>query len=219
MWTCRSEQVTSMTAVASETWGLVFWDEDGTPRAAVVGPESRTATAPVPPDTSFVGVQFALGASLRMADMTTLVDGSIPLPEVSTKTFWLDGRGWQIPGADDVELFVDRLVRHGALVQDPVVTEVLSGDRPPLSPRTVERRFRAATGMTRGAVRQIGRVRTAAGMLTGGACVADVVARLAYYDEPHLARALRRLIGRTAQELRSGTGGAIALDPAQYSTS
>lgn len=208
-----------MTAVASETWGLVFWEEGGTPRAAVVGPESRTAIAPVPPDTSFLGVQFALGTSLRMADMATLVDGDIPLPDVSAKTFWLDGRRWQTPGADDVEVWVDRLVRHGALMQDPVVAGVLRGDRPPLSPRTVERRFRAATGLTRGAVRQISRVRTAADMLTGGVPVADVVAKCGYYDEPHLARALRRFVGRSAQELRSGIGGAIALDPAQYSTS
>lgn len=208
-----------MTAVASETWGLVFWEEGGTPRAAVVGPESRTAIAPVPPDTSFLGVQFALGTSLRMADMATLVDGDIPLPDVSAKTFWLDGRRWQKPGSDEVELWVDRLVRHGALMQDPVVAGVLRGDRPPLSPRTVERRFRAATGLTRGAVRQISRVRTAADMLTGGVPVADVVARCGYYDEPHLARALRRFVGRSAQELRSGIGGAIALDPAQYSTS
>lgn len=219
VWTSRSEQVTAMTAVASETWGLVFWEEGGTPRAAVVGPESRTAIAPVPPDTSFLGVQFALGTSLRMADMATLVDGDIPLPDVSAKTFWLDGRRWHTPGSDDVELWVDRLVRHGALMQDPVVAGVLRGDRPPLSPRTVERRFRAATGLTRGAVRQISRVRTAADMLTGGVPVADVVAKCGYYDEPHLARALRRFVGRSAQELRSGIGGAIALDPAQYSTS
>ncbi len=42
---------------------------------------------------------------------------------------------------------------------------------------------------------------------------ADVAWRLGYYDEPHLARALRRFVGRTAGALRAGEGGAIALDP------
>src|SRR5690606_534867 len=145
--------------------------------------------------------------------------GGIHLPDVRSESFWFDGRRWQTPEADDIELLVDRLVRHGVLVRDPVVAEVLRGGRSALSPRTVERRCRAPTGMTRGAVRQIERVRTAAGMLTAGVPAADVVERLAYYDEPHLARALRRYVGRSAQQLRTDTGGVIALDPVQYTTS
>lgn len=41
---------------------------------------------------------------------------------------------------------------------------------------------------------------------------ADVVAKLGYFDEPHLARALRACVGRTAGQLREGAGGPIALD-------
>lgn len=36
--------------------------------------------------------------------------------------------------------------------------------------------------------------------------------KLDYFDEPHLARALRSYVGRTARQLREGAGGAIALD-------
>lgn len=219
VWTCTSEDVTTMTAVASETWGLVFWQADGAPQAAVVGPEQGTSTAPVPPGARFVGLQFAVGTSLRTADTSSLVDGGVVLPDVGSGSFWLDGRRWRTPGADDAELLADDLVRHGALVRDPVVTGVLRGDRSTLSPRTVERRFRAATGLTRGAVAQIERVRTAAMMLCAGTRVDDVVAGLGYYDEPHLARMLRRYVGRSARQLRAGEGGAIALGPAQYTTS
>lgn len=208
-----------MTAVASETWGLVFWQADGPPQAAIVGPESRTSAAPVPPEASFVGIQFAVGTSLRIADTASLVDNGVVLPDVGPRSFWLDGRRWQRPEADDAELLVDHLVRDGALVRDPVVTGVLRGDRSSVSPRTVERRFRAAAGLTRGAVAQIERVRTAAGMLTGGTPVDDVVQQLGYYDEPHLARMLRRYVGRSARQLRTGAGGAIALGPAQDATS
>jgi hypothetical protein len=46
-----------------------------------------------------------------------------------------------------------------------------------------------------------------------------VVARLGYYDEPHLSRALRRFVGRTATQLREGTGGALGLSLDQPTTS
>jgi methylphosphotriester-DNA--protein-cysteine methyltransferase len=112
---------------------------------------------------------------------------------------------------DDAEALVDRLVRAGAVVRDPLVAEVRRGDRPAVSSRTVERRFRAATGLTQSAVRQIERARAAAVLLAAGAPVTDVISPLEYFDAPHLARALRRFVGRTARELREGTGGALAL--------
>lgn len=208
-----------MTSVASETWGLAFWAQDGQRYAAVTGPETRTGTAPVPEGAVFTGVQFAVGTSLRSVATPTLVDGGIVLPDVSDRKFWLDGAHREIPGPDDVEALVERLVQEGVLVRDPLVAATLRGSPPDVSERTLERRFRAATGLTHGAVRQIERARTAAFLLMTGETPGDVVAKLDYYDEPHLARALRRFVGRTAGQLRAQTGGAIALDPAQRTTS
>ena len=172
-----------------------------------------------PDDPHALAGQLDVGTSLRSAETISFVDAGITLPDVSPRSFGLDGGRWQIPGADDAELLVDRLVRHGVLVRDPVVAAVLRSDRTELSPRTVERRFRASTGLTRGAVVQIERARTAATMLAAGSTVRSVVEQLGYYDEPHLARMLRRYVGRSARQLRTGVGGAIALDPAQCTTS
>jgi hypothetical protein len=219
VWTCRSEQVAQMTSVATETWGLVFCQQEIGPHVAITGPERRGGTAPVPEEATFVGIQFAVGTSLRTVPTAALVDSGIVLPDVTRRRFWLDGRSWTTPGADDAEALVARLVRAGAIVRDPLVSELLRGGRPPLTERTLERRFRAATGLTRGAVRQIERVRAAAELLIAGEQAGEVVARLGYYDEPHLARALRRYVGRTAGELREGRGGAIALPTAQRTTS
>jgi AraC-like DNA-binding protein len=105
------------------------------------------------------------------------------------------------------------------VVRDPLVTDVRRGHCPPASTRTVERRFQAATGLTQGAVRQIERARQASILLAAGTPVADVVTKLDYFDEPHLSRALRRYVGRTAGQLRGGTGGAIALALDQPTTS
>lgn len=201
-----------MTSVAGARWGLVFWEQAGRPYAAITGPEARTGTAPVPEGATFTGIEFAVGTSLRAVPTPALVDRGIELPDTTRRTFRLDGTRWETPGPDDTEALVDELVRAGILLRDPVVADVLRGHCPAVSGRTVERRFRAATGLTRGGVRQIERARAAAGMLAAGDSAADVVATLDYFDEPHLARALRLYVGRTVKQLREGAGGAIALD-------
>ncbi|MFC8064911.1 helix-turn-helix domain-containing protein [Streptomyces sp. NPDC057293] len=212
VWTCRSERVTGMTSVAGVRWGLVFWEQGGRAFAGVTGPGTRAGTAPVPEGARFTGIEFAVGTSLRAVPVPGLVDGGVVLPDTTRRTFRLDGGRWETPGADDAEALVEHLVGDGVLVRDPVVAEVIRGARPDVSGRTVERRFRAATGLTRGAVRQIERARTAAELLAAGEPAADVVGKLEYFDEPHLARALRAYVGRTAGQLRDGAGGAIALD-------
>ena len=68
--------------------------------------------------------------------------------------------------------------------------------------RSVQRRVAAATGLTQGAIRQIERARQAAILLGEGVAPLDVVHRLGYYDQPHLARSLTRFIGRTATQLQ-----------------
>lgn len=219
VWTSTSEQVTRMTSVASVRWGLVFWEQDGRSHAGVTGPETRAGAAPVPEGATFVGIEFAVGTSLRAVPTTALVDGGIELPGTTRRTFRLDGARWETPGPDDAEALAERLVRAGIVVRDPLVADVLGGGDPAVSDRTVERRFRAATGLTRGAVRQIERARAAAGLLAAGVPAAGVVAELDYFDEPHLARALRSYVGRTAGQLRERAGGAIALDLPQRVTS
>jgi len=208
-----------MTSVAGVRWGLVFWEHQGRAYAGVSGPETRTGTAPVPEGATFMGIDFAVGTSLRAVPTPALVDGGVELPDTTRRSIRLDGSRWETPGPDDAEALVSHLVRSGLVVRDPLVVEVLRGHRPAASGRTLERRFRAATGLTQGAVRQIERARSAADLLAAGTPATDVVAELDYFDEPHLARALRSYVGRTARQLREGAGGAIALDLDQRVTS
>jgi AraC-like DNA-binding protein len=80
--------------------------------------------------------------------------------------------------------------------------------------RTSKRASRSRTGLTRGAIRQIERARQAATLLTDDVAPREVVQRLGYYDQPHLARSLARFIGRTATELRR----AISTMPCRFCT-
>jgi AraC-like DNA-binding protein len=204
VWRSRSEDVARMMSVANPRWALAFWEQAGQVRVAVIGPESKASPAPVPEDASFFGVDFALGTTMPQLPVGRLVDGEAELPDATRTTFRLGGSAWRLPGYDNAEAFVRRLVREGVVVRDPLVAEVANGATADVSDRTLQRRFVATVGLTRGAVRQIDRARQAAMLLRQGVSAADVVDRLDYFDQPHLARSLRRYIGRTAGDLRDG---------------
>jgi helix-turn-helix protein len=207
VWRSRSEDVARMMAVATPRWSLVFWEQAGGVYGAVQGPASRVSRAPVPEESTFFGIDFALGATMQRLPVGRLVDGHAEIPDVPRTSFWLDGSAWHIPGYDNAEAFVGRLVREGVVVRDPLVADVVRGAEPDLSARTVQRRFLAATGFTRSAVRQIDRARQAAVLLGQGEPSAEVIDRLGYFDQPHLAHSLSRFIGRTATALRDGDVG------------
>ena len=94
VWTCTSEHVAEMTSVAAVCWGLVFWQREGRAYAAISGPETKTGTAPVPEGATFVGIEFAVGTSLRAVPTAALVDGGVELPGATRRTFRLDGARW-----------------------------------------------------------------------------------------------------------------------------
>lgn len=190
-----------MTSVASAHGELVVWEERGRVSVAVRGPETRASRAPVPEDATFFGILFSAGTTMPHLPFHRLVDSDVEIPDATRRAFWLKGSAWPLPGYDSAESFVHRLVREGVLDRDPVVAAVLRGETPELSERTIQRRFVAATGLTRGAIRQIHRARRAAVMLRERVPVQDVIFELGYFDQPHLARSLTRFIGRTATRL------------------
>jgi hypothetical protein len=207
VWRSRSDDVARMMAVATPRWSLVFWEQAGQMYGAVQGPASKARHAPVPKDATFFGIDFALGTTMPHLPVSRLVDGYAEIPDATRTSFWLGGSAWRLPGYDNAEAFVGRLAREGVVDHDPLVADVVRGTEPDVSDRTVQRRFLAATGFTRSAVRQIDRARQAAVLLRQGVPTAEVVHRLGYFDQPHLAHSLTRFIGRTATSLKAGDGG------------
>jgi methylphosphotriester-DNA--protein-cysteine methyltransferase len=128
----------------------------------------------------------------------TLLDTETILPDATSKSFWLGGSAWPMPDHETVEVFVERLVREGALAQDPVVGAALAG-RPPqgLSPRTLRHRFLRATGLAQGAICQVERANRAAMRLRRGVPIPDVVHEEGYFDQAHMTRSFKRWVGRT----------------------
>ncbi|MBO1331406.1 helix-turn-helix domain-containing protein [Streptomyces sp. VRA16 Mangrove soil] len=201
VWRSRSDAVGRMTSIAASHWELVFWEHEGQVQAAVMGPEPRACPAAVPKDATFFGISFALGTSMPHIPISRLVGASAEIPDVTRRSVWLKGSAWHPPDYDNAEAFVRRMVREGIVDRDPIVPAVLDGAAPDVSERTLQRRFVATTGLTRGAIRQIQRAREAAVLIQEGTPAQDVVHRLGYFDQPHLARSLTRYIGRTATRL------------------
>ena len=128
----------------------------------------------------------------------------VTLPDASGRSFWLNGSAWEYPGFENAETFVRRLVKAGLVATDPLVEAALRGERRPRSPRTTQRHFFGATGMTQATIRQIERARRATDLLRHGAPIADVVHDVGYVDQAHLTRSLKRFIGQTPVQIVRG---------------
>ncbi|MFE3171510.1 helix-turn-helix domain-containing protein [Amycolatopsis sp. NPDC059090] len=193
-----------MVSVVNSNWELLVWASAGVTAVSVRGPETRPTVVPLGGGLgSAFGVIFRHGAFLRNLPVGGLVDGTVSSPYTTPRSFVLQNTEWEIPTYENAETFVDRLVRAGLLARDPLVTDVLAGERPVLvTPRSVQRRVAAATGLTQGMIRQIERARRATMLLRQGVAATDVVHLVGYHDQPHLARSLTRFVGRTATQLR-----------------
>jgi AraC-like DNA-binding protein len=211
VWRATGEEtVEEMLAVACARWDLVFWDAGGAMHVSVVGPSSQAYAAPVPDATVSFGINFELGTVLSQVPASRRVDGDLDLPDVTRRRFHLAGSSWDVPSYDNAEAFVAALVRNGVLTCDRLVTDLhrrsvayaTPDTAEDVSTRTEQRRFLAATGMTRSTARQVDRARHAAVLLREGVATADVIEESGYYDQAHLGRSLTRFIGRTATALR-----------------
>jgi AraC-like DNA-binding protein len=201
VWRTRSEQAGSFMSRAVSHWEMVVWQHHGTTHVALRGPETMATIADCPADAEFLGIQFKLGAFMPHLRAACLVNSAQPLPEASRASFWLDGTAWELPTFDNADTFVARLVRDGILVQDPVVAAVLDQREPYLSPRAIQYRFVRATGLTHNAIQQIERANQAAALLACGRSIADTVFETGFFDQAHLTRSLKRLIGQTPAEI------------------
>lgn len=188
-------------SIAETRWSLVITHEQGGITITVMGAETQASIAPIPENADFMGIVFQHGVFMPHLTPLQLADNPIQLPLANTRSFWLGGASWQIPTYENVDVFVNRLVREGILCYDPLVGAVLDGDMPQLSARSVQRRFLRATGLTYGTLYQIERAKEAMDALVCGASILDTVERLGYADQPHLTRSLKRFMGQTPAQL------------------
>ena len=202
IWRSQSERTGDFLSVAASQWEMVVSMYHGGSTMTVRGPETKATPMNVTlVSAEFFGIIFKHGTVLPYLPADALVDGDVDLPDASSKSFWLNGSAWQFPNYENADTFVDRLVRDGLLIRDPIVESVLRGEPQELSPRSVQRHFVYATGLTQGFIRQIERARRATMFLQQGVSILDTVELAGYSDQAHLTRALKYLIGKTPTQI------------------
>jgi len=203
VWRCLSQGAAPFLSIAASFCELVVSRLQGKVTMTVRGPETRaTPLGDCPGDGEWLGILLKLGTFLPHLPTRTLVDAEVNLPAVSRNSFWLSGSAWQLPDYDNADTFVDWLARKGLLAREPVVDAALQSHLKGRSLSTIQRRFLRAIGLTQSAVRQIERARSATHLLQQGVSILDTVLEAGYFDQPHLTRSLKFLIGQTPAQIR-----------------
>jgi Helix-turn-helix domain len=202
IWRAQSERTGDFLSIVASQWEMVVSTFQGETTITVRGPETKVTPMRVTlVGAEFFGIIFKYGAFMPHFPVPGLVDGDLDLPDASSTSFWLNGSAWQFPNYENADTFVARLVKEDLLVCDPIIEPVLRGEPQELSPRSVQRRFVQATGLTQGSIRKIKRARQATLLLQQGASILDTVERAGYSDQAHLTRALKHLIGKTPAQI------------------
>lgn len=182
---------------ASSQWHLLFLKQHGKLKISVQGPLTRATPVAQSEGTEWLGVTFPLGVFLPFLSINSLLDEQAVLPLTAKTSFHLASSSWHVPDYENVETFIERLVRQNVLVSDPVVKAVLTHQPVEMSLRTVRRRFVLATGLTYQTIAQIERAKQATALLEQGVSLIDAAYQAGYADQSHMTRALKHFIGYT----------------------
>ena len=172
---------------AETNWHMVFARDASRGRAhpLVVGPLSTSGVASWGAGAEILWIKFKLGTFMPHLPARDFLDGETNLPGAASQSFWLKGSAWQFPDYDNVETFIDRLVREEVLVCDPIVSAALQDQLPEMSARTVRHRFRRAIGLSQSHIRQFERAQQPDVLLKQGISILDVVYQLGYLSRGH----------------------------------
>ena len=203
IWRSHSEsRAASFLSMADSHWGMVVTRHRGRSTLTVRGPETKATPSLSLEDADLLGILFKPGAFMPGLPPQMVMDRrDLDLPQSTTRTFRLNSSAWEFPNYENADTFVAWLAKDGLLAFDPVVGDALGGQQPETSVRTVQRRFLQATGLTQGAMYQIDRARDAVILLKQGVSILDTVDQAGYFDQPHLTRSLKRLIGLTPAQI------------------
>jgi AraC-like DNA-binding protein len=202
IWRCRSERAGTFLSIAASHWEMVVTRHAGKTTLTVRGPETKAAALDCPAEGEWLGIRFKLGTFMPHLPARNLLDRrDVTLPEATGQSFWLNGSAWEYPDFENAETFVNRLVHDGLIAVDLPVDAALQGRRQELSIRSAQRHFLQATGITHSTIFQIERARHATNLLKQGMSILDAVPEAGYFDQAHLTRSLKYLIGQTPAQI------------------
>jgi hypothetical protein len=149
----------------------------------------------------YVSISFKPGVFMPRLPGKRMVDRGLLRPTPSPRTFQVEQDQLEIPTFDNAEGLVDRLVRRELIVRDEIVEGVVEGRPRAIHPRSVQRHFIEAIGLTAKRLEQIQRAGQAIELLARGKRPVDVALQLGYSDQSHLTRVLKAIMGTTPGEV------------------
>jgi len=197
----HSQSGGSFMSIAASQWEMVITKQRGKITISLRGPETKASPAAIPEDAEFLGIIFKHGTFMPKLPTTKLVDEEMHLPETVKNSFRLFGDTWEFPDFENVEPFVDRLIRKDLLTYDQMVDDVLRGKTQDLSLRSIQRRFLHVTGLTYKSIQQIERARQALTLLQSGVPIPETAYQMGYFDQSHLTRSVKLLLGQTPAQI------------------
>jgi AraC-like DNA-binding protein len=206
IWRSRSERGGMFLSVAQGHFEIAVTRHRGRTFVTLRGPETTATPAVCPAEGEWLGIRFKLGTFMPKLMPGKLSDRrDVTLPDATTQTFWLNGSAWEYPDFENADTFVTRLAREGIIARDFAVGAMLESDHAKWPMRSAQRHFVRSTGITHRTLRQIERARYATMLLKQGVSILDTVDAAGYFDQPHLTRSLKTLIGATPAEISRGT--------------
>ncbi|WP_232661601.1 helix-turn-helix domain-containing protein [Pseudonocardia sp. TRM90224] len=197
VWRAFAEGDADYTDEASEHWGLSFIRRaDNSLVAELAGPRIEGLPICGRKGESYWGVELAAHVMIRGVDKALLRGAIAELP-VADGEVTIGGRRYPIPGWEELERFVSRLVSEGVMVADADIRRALRGDDRGLSRRSWQRRFSSVTGLRRKEIERLERSRHAHRLLSERVPPSEVAIAVGYADQAHLTRELRRIRGET----------------------
>jgi AraC-like DNA-binding protein len=202
VWRCRSQRSGSFLSLPEGNLELVITRLPGLRMVTLRGPVLRASVMECPPNGEWLAIRFRIGTYLpRLLPCELAQHDNVELPTLPDGRFWLSGLSWEMPTWDNAEDFVTRLANAGVIARSHAADAAVAGDAQWMSKRSVERHVARSTGMALGTLQQILRVRRAVGMLVDGHSILDATFEAGYYDQAHLTRSMKHLIGITPAEL------------------
>lgn len=146
-------------------------------------------------------ISFRPDAFMSLMPGEIMRNEGVLLDRFGRRDFWIGTDVREIPTLENVDVFVDRLVRDGVVESNDVVTSIIDGHPKAMSERTMQRHFLKTTGLTYKHFTLIQRAQKAASLLRMGQKSADVAFALGYTDQAHMINSLRQIMGQTAGEI------------------
>lgn len=207
VWRAVVDEAADYIDEASEHWGLSFIRRpDGSLAAELAGPRIEGLPIRSHAGEAYWGVELAAHVVIPGVDKVLLRGAIAELP-VANGRVAIGGCHYPVPGWEELEPFVARLVAEGVMVADADIRRALGGDDRGLSRRSWQRRFSSVTGLRRKEIERLDRCRRAYRLLSEGVRPSEVAVSVGYADQAHLTRELRRIRGETpARILAAATG-------------